>query len=178
MLRSVAVLAIFMCVLGEAAVGRAEPLAWQRLLGQAEVLADSPRAPGALEGHPVLVTFFASWCPPCRDEFAYLNALSRETAGQGVRIVAVNVFERWGGQDNPQRMQRFLARTKPEFALVRGSTGIRAAFGGVERIPTVVVYDRAGREVWRFVHARGATKTHASLDEMRAALRQAGIDLR
>ncbi len=124
----------------------------------------------ALNNRPVVVTFFASWCPPCTDEFAALNEIRQEFPTDKLTIVAVNLFEKWGGNDNPQRMSRFLKRTKPEFYVIDGSKRIQQAFGNIERIPTLVVYDRQGKEVWRFVHKQGATKMSATAKDIRSAL--------
>lgn len=44
-----------------------------------------------LEGAPVVINFFASWCFPCREEAPHLERLSREYADEGVRFVGVNV---------------------------------------------------------------------------------------
>ena len=43
-----------------------------------------------LQGRPVLLNFWASWCPPCRAEHPTLKALSAE----GVRVVGVNMMDR------------------------------------------------------------------------------------
>ena len=122
---------------------------------------------------PVIVTFFASWCPPCTDEFRHLNAISASGEFDDVQIVAVNLFEDFGGVKNPERMDRFIERTDPGFALVKGSEDIRKAFGDIDRIPTVVVYGQSGGEVWRFVHERDAEKTHATETDLRHALERA-----
>lgn len=122
---------------------------------------------------PVIVTFFASWCPPCTDEFRHLNELVESEAGQGASIVAINLFEDFGGKKNSARMAVFIDRTAPKFPLVIGSERMREAFGDIDRIPTVVVYGQSGNEVWRFVHERGAEKTHATLEDLVAALEKA-----
>ena len=124
---------------------------------------------------PVVVTFFASWCPPCTDEFKHLNALAADENLDGGSIVAINLFEDFGGKKNPARMARFIRQTEPQFPLIAGTEEMRVAFGDITRIPTVVVYNRSGKEVWRFVHQRNATKTHVTLDELRQALREANF---
>ncbi len=142
------------------------------LLVSAKSIAGPAVSKSLLVGKPVVVTFFASWCPPCLPEFMTLNALKKHPDAQGVTIIAVNIFENFGGK-NPVRMQRFLGRTNPDFPVVKGSAEIRAAFGNVSRIPTMVIYDEQGRESWRFVHKQGATKMTADLDEIVTALRAA-----
>jgi hypothetical protein len=85
-------------------------------------------------------------------------------------IVAVNVFEKWGGKKHPSRMTRFLRRTEPKFKLVVGNAGILMAFGNIERIPSLIIYDRRGKEIWRFVHRQGATKMSATAQDIKSAL--------
>ncbi len=124
-----------------------------------------------IKGKPVIVAFFASWCPPCIGEFSEISKAQAALSGKDVAFIGVNLFENWSGDSDPARMARFLAKTSPNFPLVQGSEDIAFAFGQVDRIPTLVVFDAAGNETWRFVHARGASKTHATADEIIAALK-------
>lgn len=138
-----------------------------------EVLApvnlDQDHEVGTLAGQTVIVTFFASWCPPCREEFRNLRTLRKVLTGAPLRIVAINVFEAWDEND-AARMRRFLTDTRPNFPLLKGTSRTRRLFGGVDRIPTVFVFDSAGRQTMRFIHRRGATKMTATLDDLRAAV--------
>jgi thiol-disulfide isomerase/thioredoxin len=52
----------------------------------------------SLEGQVVFVNFWATWCPPCRDEMPAMMALGRELAARHpgrFRMVAVSVDEGW-----------------------------------------------------------------------------------
>lgn len=150
----------------------AEPLDWNRLKGmvsEAQPVAGSPPIPLQVDG-PVVVTFFASWCPPCTDEFAHLNSLTESEALGNAAIVGINMFENFGGKPDPARMARFLDNTKPRFPLLVGTEEMRVAFGELDRIPTVIVFDASGMETWRFVHARGAEKTHVTFEELAVVL--------
>lgn len=44
-----------------------------------------------LEGSPVLLNLWATWCPPCREEMPYFEELYGAYAGMGLRIVGVTV---------------------------------------------------------------------------------------
>ncbi len=140
----------------------------------AEPVTGSPALPLPIDG-PVVVTFFASWCPPCTDEFRHLNTLAQSEALTDASILGINLFEDFGGQKNPARMARFLKSTQPQFPLIAGTEDMRIGFGPIDRIPTVIVFDASGREVWRFVHARGAEKTHVTYDELAKALERAQL---
>ena len=66
-------------------------------------------------------------------------------------------------------MRKFIDAAQPQFPAIKGSEPIRALFGGIDRIPTVLGYDAYGKHVYKFVHKRGARKTNATFEELDAA---------
>lgn len=118
----------------------------------------------------VVIGFFASWCPPCRPEFATLNAIREEFAHEDVEVVAVNIFEDHFKKDAEARLTSFLIKTAPVFKVVGEGERVAELFGPVTRIPTTFVFGRDGRPAMHFIHKQGADKTHVSLDELRAAV--------
>jgi thiol-disulfide isomerase/thioredoxin len=107
------------------------------------------------KGKPLLVTFWATWCEPCRDEYPMLNDLAKQYAPQGLKVVGVSL-----DQDGDLiLMRRFLARYKPIFPNYRKKKGEEDAFvqavlpGWNGSIPASVFYGKDGQQVGHFVGA-------------------------
>ena len=115
----------------------------------------------------LIVTFFASWCPPCRQEFVDLSDIYRQHRDAGLEVVAINLFEDFDDFSDDERLATFLELTHPPFSVVKGNDAISQQFGTIRRIPSLFVFDRQGRRVLTFAHERGA---QATLDA--ATLRQ------
>lgn len=62
----------------------------------------------AFEGRPLLVNFWATWCPPCVEELPMLEAFWREHGPKGLQIVALAI-------DQPSAVRRFLERQPLSF---------------------------------------------------------------
>ena len=56
-------------------------------------LGDVVGAGSTKKGNGVIVSFFASWCPPCRQELPIMNSLVNEFRGKGITVVLINVKE-------------------------------------------------------------------------------------
>ncbi len=48
---------------------------------------------GNLRGEPVLINFWATWCPPCRDEMPYIQEIYEEWSDKGLVVLAINLGE-------------------------------------------------------------------------------------
>jgi thiol-disulfide isomerase/thioredoxin len=100
-------------------------------------------------GKPLLVTFWATWCEPCRDEYPMLNELAKQYAPQGLKVVGVNLDD----DGDLILMRRFMARYKPIFPNVRKKKGGEAEFvevvlpGWKGAIPASFFYARDGRQI-------------------------------
>jgi thiol-disulfide isomerase/thioredoxin len=93
--------------------------------------------PQQFHGAVVVVNFWASWCPPCRDEAARLRALARESRG----TVFLGVDE----QDTRSGGQGFLRRYRPGYRSVFDPSGsLLHAFGSIG-VPSTYILDRRGR---------------------------------
>lgn len=105
------------------------------------------------KGKPLLITFWATWCEPCRDEYPMLNELAKQYAPQGLNVVGISL-----DQDGDLiLMRRFLARYKPVFRNYRKKKGEEDAFtqavmaGWNGSIPASFFYAKDGRQIGQLV---------------------------
>ena len=93
------------------------------------------------EGKVVVIDFWASWCPPCRDSFPWLNAMKRKYQKQGLVIVGVNADQKWSDAE------RFLTQFPAQFQLlVDSDRSLRDKFS-VTGLPTTCLFDRHGNPI-------------------------------
>ncbi len=124
-------------------------------------------------GKPVLITFWATWCEPCRDEFPMLNELIKEYVPKGLHVVGVNLDD----DGDLILMRRFITRYKPAFPNYRKKAGDENAFvqavlpGWRGEIPASFFYAKDGRQIG---HLLGANDRETYEAAIRSLLASAG----
>jgi thiol-disulfide isomerase/thioredoxin len=112
------------------------------------------KALAKFRGKPLVVTFWATWCEPCRDEFPLLVQLEKQYAPQGLAIFGVSLDD----DADMNLVHRFLARNQPGFPNYRQKPGIDvdAFYRGVNpqwtgTMPETIFYGRDGRIIGHFI---------------------------
>lgn len=101
-----------------------------------------------LRGRVVLLTFWTTWCVPCRDEMAVLDRLHRDLGPKGLAVVGV------GAGEKPAAVSKYSAALGVSYPLIVDPRGeIQAAYG-VVGVPTSFLIGRDGRAVARAVGPR------------------------
>jgi thiol-disulfide isomerase/thioredoxin len=96
----------------------------------------------ALRGRPLVLNFWATWCPPCVKEMPQFDRFARDFAGRGFQVVGLAI-------DGPTPVREYLAKLPVSYAI--GLAGLNGAeLGrqlGNERgaLPFTVVFDAQGR---------------------------------
>lgn len=74
------------------------------------------------EGKGLLVTFWATWCQPCREEYPMIIELAKEYAPQGLAVVGVSLDE----DADLGLVRQFLDKSHPGFPNYRQKPGVDA----------------------------------------------------
>lgn len=108
-----------------------------------------------LRGKVVLINFWATWCPPCRDEIPDLIALQAKYRDQ-LQIIGVS-------QDSGSAtaVKAFAAAAGMNYPIVTSTPEIELLFPGVHALPTSFIVDREQRLVQKHVGRLNAAMTEA-----------------
>jgi thiol-disulfide isomerase/thioredoxin len=107
------------------------------LAANLEFLGDKP----VLAGHPLLIEFWATWCPPCRASIAHLNDLDKKYHDRGLEIVGIS-------DESNAVVEHFRARTPMHYAVALDADQKLATEFQVQTIPQAWLFDKDGRIVW------------------------------
>ena len=93
-----------------------------------------------MKGKVVVLDFWATWCPPCREGTPHLQSLAAnaDIAQRGLEVLAVDEAEQ------PAAMRPFLDQAHYSFTVVRDADGAAARAFGVSSLPTTLVIGRDG----------------------------------
>lgn len=95
-----------------------------------------------LRGQPIVVNFWATWCPPCRAEIPTFIELQQKYGPQGLRIVGIAMDEE--GRDI---VVPFVKANGINYLVALQNPDVVQRYGGVENLPTTFYIGRDGRIV-------------------------------
>jgi len=99
-----------------------------------------------LRGRPVLVSFFATWCPPCVEEAPSLDALAQRV-GDKAKVLIISVDE------DREALEKFYARGTAATVLRDETRRVADSFG-TSKFPESFLFDADGRLRYAFISNR------------------------
>jgi peroxiredoxin len=119
-------------------------------------------------GKLVFLTFWASWCPPCRKEMPVLEQVQRKLGKERATVLAVSFRE-----NNEQQIRKWARDGDLQLTLLEDWNGRIARQYGVHAIPHLYIIDRQGRIL--HVHTGyGPNSIEHLVRDINSALRDAG----
>jgi thiol-disulfide isomerase/thioredoxin len=94
------------------------------------------------QGKVLLVTFFATWCPPCRQEIPEFIDLQKKLGSKGFSIVGISVDE--GGSEV---VKKLIEIEDINYPVLMADENVINGFGGISGVPTSFLVNRKGSVV-------------------------------
>lgn len=111
----------------------------------ADVVTGDQVSSSAFEGKTLLVTFFATWCPPCIQEIPTLMTLQEELADKNFSVLALSV-----DQAGPGVVAKLVKQRDINYPVLMAKGSTARDFGGVVGIPTSYLINSAGQVVKKY----------------------------
>lgn len=95
------------------------------------------------KGQIVILNFWATWCPPCRQEMPELNKMDAELKKSGeATFLAINLTD--GRRETKAKVSQFMESNKYGFRVLLDPEADTAEIFTIRGIPTTLVIDREG----------------------------------
>jgi thiol-disulfide isomerase/thioredoxin len=95
-----------------------------------------------LKDRPILLEFWATWCPPCRKSIPHLNEIHKKFSPQGLLIIAITDEEK-------PLVRKFSSEHDITYKVAIDDKDTLAKHFNVKGIPHAVLADKSGRIIWK-----------------------------
>jgi peroxiredoxin len=92
-----------------------------------------------LRGKAVVLNFWATWCPPCKQEIPWFIDLQKRYGSQGLQVVGISMDD-----GDPKGVVKFAADNSINYPILFGADQVADQYGGIEYLPTTFFIDRNG----------------------------------
>ncbi|MGQ9706436.1 MAG: TlpA disulfide reductase family protein [bacterium] len=99
------------------------------------------------KGKVLLIDFWATWCPPCREAIPHLIELKKEFKDTDFDIIGISL-------DDPKKIDKvkdFISQVDINYTICMSSESVESAFGGITAIPTIFLFNKHGNFVKKWV---------------------------
>lgn len=122
-------------------------------------LANRPVQLSEYRGKVVLLNFWATWCPPCREEMPAFSKWQRDYGSDRLKIIGVSM------DDDVTSVKEFLGKHPVSYPIVMGDAKLAETFGGVLGLPLSFLINEQGRVVARYQGQQDLGQIEAALAE-------------
>jgi thiol-disulfide isomerase/thioredoxin len=110
------------------------------------------------DGEPVLLEFWATWCPPCRESIPHLNSIYEQYHPKGLNVVGFSI-------EDPETVKEFMHEVPIKYPVALDPQMRYTTALNVRPIPYAFLVNRAGKVVW---DGQPMTLTEADIEKVLA----------
>ena len=92
-----------------------------------------------LAGKPAVINFFATWCPPCREEIPGFVEVYNKHKEKGFELIGISL-----DTDTRENLPGFLMNNRIGYRILFGDLATARAYGGVSSLPTTFFVGKDG----------------------------------
>ena len=105
-------------------------------------LAGTPQSLSQWKGKVLVLNYWATWCPPCREEMPAFSRLHERYTDKGVQFVGISV-------DSADKIREFQKESPVSYPLLIADVKVMQTSAGIgnpaQALPFTVIFDRTGR---------------------------------
>jgi cytochrome c biogenesis protein CcmG/thiol:disulfide interchange protein DsbE len=99
------------------------------------------------KGDAVILNFFASWCPPCRQEVPDFIELQNKYAAEGFSFIGISLV-------SAEDTKSFAKKMGVNYPMLIDDGVVSAVYGPVRSIPTTYILDRGHKIVKMYIGSK------------------------
>ncbi len=92
-------------------------------------------------GKPMIVEFWATWCPPCRASIPHLNEVYKKYKDKGLVVVGIT-------SEDDNLVEKFMKQVPMEYSVAQDKGDDWGKQFGIKGIPHALLVDKTGKIVW------------------------------
>ncbi|MDO8602679.1 MAG: TlpA disulfide reductase family protein [Candidatus Omnitrophota bacterium] len=113
------------------------------------------------KGSVVIIDFWATWCPPCRQEIPHFVDLYSQYKDQGLEIIGVSMDQ------SPEKViPDFIEKNNINYTILFGEDNVYDLYGGINAIPTTFLVDKEGNIRKKYIGYNGKEVFEKDIKEL------------
>lgn len=112
-------------------------------------------------GKMVILDFWATWCPPCKEEIPHFIELYEQYKDKGLAVIGIALDQGGVGVVKP-----FVQKYGIQYPILISDGQAAKAYGGINSIPTTFIIDSDGNIRKKYIGYRGKSVFEADIKEL------------